>query len=73
MCVLWGEIGRKSYNIVVKSIDIMVNSFNIRGEYMDIMVELPRYFRKTAGFSSFCCPKNRLQHMKFFVQVLGVL
>lgn len=37
----------------------MVNSFNIRGE-------LPGYFRKTAGFASFCCPKNRLQHMKIF-------
>lgn len=30
------------------------------------MVELPGYFRKTAGFASFCCPKNRLQHMKIF-------
>lgn len=33
---------------------------------IDIMGELPGYFRKTAGFASFCCPKNRLQHMKFF-------
>lgn len=33
---------------------------------IDIMGELPGYFRKTAGFASFCCPKNRLQHMKIF-------
>ena len=47
-----GEIRRKSYIIGVNSIDIMG--------------ELPGYFRKTAGFASFCCPKNRLQHMKIF-------
>lgn len=33
---------------------------------IDIMGESPGYFRKTAGFASFCCPKNRLQHMKIF-------
>ena len=36
------------------------------GYYRRIWLKIPIYLSKTAGFASFCCPKNRLQHMKIF-------